>query len=378
MGLSPGRQRLFKYIMFGVLLVLLFLLALAAEWGARNYERNRSTPPDYFPQIYYPHKRLRYGLVPNFDYYGWFRINSLGFRGREFDVAKTPGMLRVVCLGGSTTFDIGSIGKALPWPEVMEAKLRERLGAQAIEVLNLGIPGSNSLDSLVDIQMRVLELKPDLIVVYQGHNDFAYSFPQTPNPDLYPLEAGPRSRWARWLTHHSVLYAKAEGKVQARLGALFGGNDPQADPERAARIDASLERGRQDFANNIRAIASVARAQGIPLVLPQVVLPFAEPGGPECAYCAQLPPLLGHLDAAVIRGWFERYDEAVARAAADGPGVHHVSTRGFVPSESRYYHDPIHFGPEGSVLMGEKMAEAVLPLLAQAAATPAALPGATP
>jgi lysophospholipase L1-like esterase len=49
-----------------------------------------------------------------------------------------------------------------------------------------------------------------------------------------------------------------------------------------------------------------------------------------------------------------------------------VSTLGFVPSEPRYYHDPIHFGPEGSQLMGEKMAGALLPILAPAQATPAA------
>jgi lysophospholipase L1-like esterase len=373
-GMNPGRQRTFRFIMFGVLLVLLALLVFAAEWGARNYERNRATPPDYFPQIYYPHKRLRYGLVPDFDYYGWFRINSQGFRGREFSVAKTPGMLRVVCLGGSTTFDIGSIGKALPWPEVMETQLRARLGAQAIEVLNLGIPGSNSLDSLIDLQMRVLALKPDLIVVYQGHNDFAYSFPQSPDPDRYPLEAGPRSELARWLRHNSVLYSKAEGKIQSRLGSLFGGgNDATAaGADAAARVDASLERGYTDFANNIRAIAAAARANHIPLVLPQVVLPSAETGASDCQLCAQLPPLLGHLEPAKISAMLARYDSALAQAAADGAGVYHVSTRGFVPSEQRYYHDPIHFGPEGSKLMGEKMAEALLPILARSQATPAA------
>ncbi len=368
-GMNPGRQRIFRFIMLGVLFVLLALLVLAAEWGARNYERNRNTPPDYFPQIYYPHKRLRYGLVPDFDYYGWFRINSQGFRGREFSLAKSPGMLRVVCLGGSTTFDIGSIGKALPWPEVMEAQLRARLGAQAIEVLNLGIPGSNSLDSLIDLQMRVLALKPDLIVVYQGHNDFAYSFPQSPDPDRYPFEAGPRSKLARWLTHNSVLYSKAEGKIQARLGSLFGGGNHGAasGAEVAARVDASLERGYIDFANNIRAIAATARANKIPLVLP-----FAETSAPDCQLCAQLPPLLGHLEPAKISAMFARYDTALAQAAAAGAGVYHVSTRGFVPSEQRYYHDPIHFGPEGSKLMGEKMAEALLPILAPAQATSAA------
>ena len=370
-GLSASRLRLFKLIMFGMLIGLLLLAVVGAEWAARSYERSRAVPPDYFPQIYYPHRRLRYGLVPNLDYYGWFRINSLGFRGREFNVEKTPGRLRVICLGGSTTFDIGSIGKALPWPEVLEEQLRKKLGAQEIEVLNLGIPGSNSLDSLVDLQMRVLRLKPDLLIVYQGHNDFVYSFPAAADPDLYPQEAPPKSALKRWLKQRSVLYSKAEGKIGSRLSGLLGigGASEKNDP---ALVDRSIERGLADFSDNLRSIAAVARANRIPLVLPQVVLPLQEAGGAECDLCARLPPLFGNLVAEKISAMFGRYDAVLRDVAAEGPGVHHVRTNGFVPNEERYYHDAIHFAPEGSRLMGEKLADALLPILAPPSA--AAIP----
>src|SRR5215510_4637275 len=97
--LSPGTLRLFKLIMLSGLLVFAVVAAIGAEFAARYYERHRTNPPDYFPSVYYPHRRLRYGLVPNFDYFGWFHINSLGFRGPEIPVAKPPGMLRIVCMG---------------------------------------------------------------------------------------------------------------------------------------------------------------------------------------------------------------------------------------------------------------------------------------
>lgn len=370
-GLSASRLRLFKWIMFGMLIVLMLLAALGAEWGARVYERNRAVPPDYFPQMYYPHRRLRYGLAPNLDYFGWFKINSLGFRGREFNIEKTPGVLRVVCLGGSTTFDIGSVGKAAPWPEVLEAQLRKSLGAQAVEVLNLGIPGSNSLDSLIDLQTRALDLKPDLIIVYQGHNDFVYSFPSKPNPDLYPQEDLPRPAFKRWLTRHSVLYSKIEGKIGSRLSGLLGieASSAKSDP---GLVDESLERGLANFSGNLKSIAAVTRANGIPLVLPQVVLPFQETADAECSLCAGLRPLFGNLEAARINSMFGRYDQVLQELAAEGAGVFHVPTQDFIPSEKRYYHDPIHFGPEGSQLMGEKLAEVLLPILEQQKAASAA------
>src|SRR5436190_20413136 len=99
------RERIFRIIMFSGVLLFIGAGLLVAEYAARYRERHRNPPADYFPSMYYPHKRLRYGLVPNLDYYGWFRINSMGFRGREVSASKPPGTFRIVCLGGSTTFD---------------------------------------------------------------------------------------------------------------------------------------------------------------------------------------------------------------------------------------------------------------------------------
>src|SRR3990172_4942535 len=132
---SRKRVRVFRLIVLATVIALVGLLSVAAELAIRYHERHRTTPPDYFPSIFYPHKRLRYALIPNLDYYGWFRINSLGCRGREFSAAKKPGVRRIVCLGASTTFDIGCVGKDRPWPEVLETELQQRLSTRAVEVL---------------------------------------------------------------------------------------------------------------------------------------------------------------------------------------------------------------------------------------------------
>lgn len=367
---DSGRMRLFRRIMVLGLIVFVAGAGLTAEWAARYYERHRTTPPDYFPQMYYPHLRLRYGLVPGLDYYGWFKINSLGFRGPEVSVDKKPGVLRIVCLGGSTTFDIGSIGTARPWPEVMEAELRQRLGTQSIEVLNLGIPGSTSLDSLIDLQIRVLDLKPDLLIVYQGHNDFVYSLPspRATRSALFPSEVAPRSGFIRWLTNHSVLYAKTEGRIKDRIGSLWRtvkrsvGLGPSDGPV-VNDGGKGMERGFINFRANLTSIAAVARANGIPLVLPEVVLPFPEGAGKDCKVCAGLSPLFGNLEPAQVRSMFSRYDSVLPQLEAQGSGVYYVPTDGFVPSEDRYYHDPVHFGPEGSLRMGVKLAETLTPIL---------------
>lgn len=342
------------------------LLLLSAEWAARSYERHRSRPPDYFPQIYYPHRNLRYGLVPNLDYYGWFKINSLGFRGAEVTAKKKAGVSRIVCLGASTTFDIGTVGKSRPWPEIMEGELRKKIGKDSIEVLNLGIPGATSLDSLIDLQTRVLSLDPDLVVVYQGHNDFIYSFGGTAQRDstLYPLETPPRSAFVRWLTYHSVLYAKTSNRVGLKLSEVWRTVTFRSREQAAPRDPtAGIEQGLTEFRSNLASIASIAKSRNLPVILPEIVLPYQESGTENCNVCAGLSGLFNDLEPARVRAVFERYTQVSMDLATKGGGVYYIPTGDFVPHEDRYYHDPIHFGPEGSRRMGERMAEAVLPIL---------------
>jgi lysophospholipase L1-like esterase len=361
---------------FTASVLFIVLILMAAELGARYYERHRSDPPDYFPSIYYRHKSLRYALIPNLDYYGWFRINSLGFRGPEVTYEKKPGVLRVVCLGGSTTFDIGSVGPAQPWPEVLEAALRKRLGTQSVEVLNLGIPGATSFDSLIDLQLRVLPLQPDLVIVYQGHNDINYSAPQlgSSSSPLYPGEISPRSSLFRWLQYNSLLYAKLEERVTRRIGGLFGvfNRSPASGSLDVDQLRAkALQRGLATFRSNITSIAAIARANHLPLVLLKLVQPFPVAGKTDnCSVCKDLSSSYGGIDQVSLRSLFDGYDSVLAEVAAQGNGVYHVVTDGFVPSADRYYNDPIHFGPEGSRLMGTNLSEALAPILQEIRSQP--------
>jgi lysophospholipase L1-like esterase len=369
---SPGMKRLFRRIVLVGVVSFIGLATISAEMAARYYERRRSTPPDYFPSIYYPHRRLRYGLVPNTDYYGWFKINSLGFRGREISAQKKPGVLRIVCLGGSTTFDTGTVGAARPWPEVLEAELRQRMGTMSLEVLNLGIPGATSLDSLIDLQMRAFSFEPDLVIVYQGHNDLVYSIPPpTPEPSLlFPLEDPPRSRFTRWLTYHSLLYAKTEERVAQRISGVLnvfeGSTATESDDEAAVRnrVEA-MERGVSEFRRNLISIAAISRAHNVPLVLVQIAVPFP-PDGPaqsNCEVCRGLSAAYGGVDVAHLKLMFSRYNDVLVQVVALGSGVHYIPTDGFVSSIDRYYKDPVHFGPDGSLRMGLKLGEALEPIV---------------
>ena len=53
----------------------------------------------------------------------------------------------------------------------MEKLLTEEYGYQNVEVINAGVPGYNSWEILINLEFRVLDLDPDLVIIYEGTND---------------------------------------------------------------------------------------------------------------------------------------------------------------------------------------------------------------
>ncbi len=96
------------------------------------------------------------------------RINSRGYRTREFAVPKLPGVVRVACVGASTTFQ--GFSNEETYPALLEARLRALRPDLSIEVLNLGVSGTLS-DFWLPRLPRLFELEPDVVVQYNAVND---------------------------------------------------------------------------------------------------------------------------------------------------------------------------------------------------------------
>ena len=165
-----------------VLLVLSVALPLAcAELAARVWLSHLASHDQYLRYALYtdivpqdlrfrPHHYLDYVLTPNYH-----RVrtshNSLGYRGDEFPKAKPPGEFRIVALGGSTTYDDAVSDDSETHTAQLENLLRTRYGYDHVRVINAGVPGYNSWESLVSLQFRVLDLSPDLVLHYDNNND---------------------------------------------------------------------------------------------------------------------------------------------------------------------------------------------------------------
>ena len=125
-----------------------------------------------YAHFYRPDPLLGQVLVPNAE--GWdrsendtlIRINSLGMRDREREIAKPAGTFRIAVLGDSYT-EAKQVALDETFPSVVERRLTEcpALGDRKIEVLNFGVAGYGTTQELLMLESRASRFDPDLVVL---------------------------------------------------------------------------------------------------------------------------------------------------------------------------------------------------------------------
>jgi lysophospholipase L1-like esterase len=97
-------------------------------------------------------------------------LNSEGFRDAEFPKEKPSSVFRIVCLGDSWTFG-WNVAQNQAYPQTLKALLGRQFSETNFEVFNLGVGGYASLNGLNLLKTRVLDLKPDVVVIGFAMNE---------------------------------------------------------------------------------------------------------------------------------------------------------------------------------------------------------------
>jgi hypothetical protein len=161
-----------------VLIVLGIISALlVVEFGLRAYFTYFGSEIDRIMYVYSPEQILAenpaFVGLPFVGHGGsahGLGHNSLGYRNHEIQVQKPPGMYRIAVTGGSTTYGAG-VDADQTWPAQLEKILREDYGYSQVEVVNTASTAYTTWNSLSNYAFRVVDLQPDLLIVYHGTND---------------------------------------------------------------------------------------------------------------------------------------------------------------------------------------------------------------
>lgn len=148
--------------------VNIWLDHIATPAQKKKYALSHDLPPEgsqwsrHHYLNYYPTPYYRSGLTHH---------NSLGFRNNELSIQKPEGVYRIVVLGGSDAYSLMVEDNKKTFTAQLESALRDRYKYKDIEVINAGVSGYNSWESLINLQFRVLDIEPDMIIVSAGYDD---------------------------------------------------------------------------------------------------------------------------------------------------------------------------------------------------------------
>jgi tetratricopeptide (TPR) repeat protein len=187
-----------------------------------------------------------------------------------FLAEKPADSLRIVILGESTAagFPYGRFGSPAG---MLEQRLKPLYPEKHIEIINVAMAAINTY-TLRDFSNEVLAIKPDVVLIYAGHNEYL---------GVMGVGSALAARDSRWktLTYIALRQSHLFQLFDSAIAGIRIGNAPKdAVNERTlmARVAADkniainspqYNQGLRQFEENMRDILAVYRSAGVPVVL---------------------------------------------------------------------------------------------------------------
>ena len=175
-----------------------------------------------------------YRFPPNVTLPDRLVLNQMGWRGRPIEYPRGPKTIRIVFVGSSTVID----GHWVPYsyPEFVGYWLN--LWAQAkkldvrFEVLNSARESNVSTDLARIVRTEVLPLRPDLVVYYEGGNQFRPESIVEKVPTGSPQRpAGATANAAPQWLRAAARWSALAGRIQAAIGLAASDADGKEWPK---------------------------------------------------------------------------------------------------------------------------------------------------
>lgn len=185
-------------------------------------------------EIYEPDPVLYWKLMPNQNCYTKIdrkpvHINSFGTRGPEFQPAKPPNTIRILCLGDSRTFGWG-LSESETYSGVLEQRLQRLVGSRKkIEVINAGVNAWSYAQMRVYFRDTSVRYKPDFVIV--GGANLWTQFSDKNNPEFvkkFMSRVRLKNFLRRFALYHYVVEVKLK-EVYERHRTKFIPIDPEQD-----------------------------------------------------------------------------------------------------------------------------------------------------
>lgn len=264
----------------------------------------------------------------------------------------------IVFMGGSTTEAI-FVDERNRFPSVVEQNLRDTF-SPSVAVINAGVSGNNSFHSLLNLQAKVINLKPDFVVLMHNMNDFALlsktgSYWVGPESRLVVIDPKRRKEFSSvdiFRQIKNLLFPNIYDYVKPRLfpQIVFG------DEFSAYRgVDLTLYKHEINtmFESSLKSFIAVSREWGIkPILMTQFNRVNLEDAMFRDFVTRSNFPHEG-------KDYVEIYENLnqIIRNVAKDMAVHLIDLDKKVPKSREYIYDIVHLNDNGSKFVGNIITE---------------------
>ena len=150
--------------------------------------------------------------------------NAWGFRTLRELGEKQPDEKRIFVLGGSAAAGWGASHDNTTFPLITE-KLLHQAGRSQAFFFNAGVDGFNSNQEWVLMATKIMDLKPDLVILFDGYNDMHFSMREnwTADYNIYSAQTLELMSFHPWYLHSALLSAIANRTKEGRTRSKFVG-----------------------------------------------------------------------------------------------------------------------------------------------------------
>jgi|LWDU01.1.fsa_nt_gi lysophospholipase L1-like esterase len=292
-------------------------------------------------------------IIPN-QHFTTVNINNDGFRGAEINESKTNNDYRIIVIGGSTVFGAGVGTDNNTFPYELNNKFKEKFNN--VEVINAGISSLTSFEELYHFKEKLIQLEPNLVIIYDGWNDVGYkrtNEPEILNTDENKLQL---KDFQKYLRTPVVLYR------YVLLPILDLQSSSNLDPNNTPTVN-KLDLYDPQISNSVASLwykhmnefCQISKENQIQSVI--ILQPTLNHG---------TKPLTNYERSNYVKNiYFEKTFELLIQKSKDLNDCSMVSdfSNVFIDVTRGVYLDQGHLNPFGNKIIAEKIYEKILPIV---------------
>jgi lysophospholipase L1-like esterase len=300
-------------------------------------------------------------------------VDKHGFLAKDngLSIKKETDEIRIATIGGSTTANL-NLAFDQNWPGYLGILIQRKFPNRKIKVINAGIPGFDTAQSIGNLALRVMPFKPDIVIIYHAYNDLkairstvdfkpdyshihntSYGFHKQPNMLIKILS-------------NSMLYVRTRNLVREIKQNKISNNNQ--DKKRFSSIP---KEAANTFEEHIKALVAIARSGGASVIISSYATlhdPNLNWESPKEAIKElskykkdDLGGLYHFTPGLTIRAIFDGFNlyNEILHGVALNEKTGWVDNANLVPHEDQYFVDRVHFTPLGAKLMAENFATCV-------------------